>query len=146
MHTYLPYMNFAKCAKVLEPAELRESIETVVKVFDVLHETPGVRITHTRRHPAVAMWRGHETWLHLYGATLLEESPRVKSAWRLAAEENLAKHLDWFTSGSFSMEPPLWLGEERFHNSQRAALMYRDPDAYCPKFPGTKFMGEDLYG
>ncbi len=142
MQIYVPYAQTSDCITTLALPELRETVESAVDVFDVFHETEGVDIRYTSRHPVVESWLGHSVWMGSYALELVENGVGNRSAkWRIKAEAKLLQHMDWASSGSFSMDPPHWWGVARIHRSHRTALMLRDPNTYCPKFNRMPFHG-----
>lgn len=141
MQTYLPYEDFKETARVLEVHDLATSISTSISILDCIHETvDGNEVDMVNRLPIVRMWRGREVVLVQYGETLLEEWYGRPSDERLAidfmAEEDaLALHMEWATSGEYSMDRPRWTSDTNLHLAHRAELIRHDPPNYAHVWP-----------
>lgn len=142
MHTYMPYEDFKETARVLTIHDLGISISSTVNILDCLHETvDDTEILDTyRRLPVIRMWKDKEVILVQYGETLLEEWYGRPSHERMeidfiGEEEALAQHMEWATSGDYSMETPRWKGDKIFHNAHRAELIRNDPLHYASIWP-----------
>ena len=76
-------------------------------------------------HPASKMWRGHEYDLGEYllaGCQVLAE--------RGKAYPNVIERIRNEMKRFPRTGPPLWLGNDKFHSSHRAALLYKNPHWY----------------
>lgn len=85
-------------------------------------------------HPAVQMWRGHESALAAYGFYICLE-------WRQRGYRDTLK--DWFLEqldDNWALLPS-WMGDEAFHLSHQSNLVRKLPEHYAPLFPGV---GPDL--
>lgn len=137
METYIPYPSFAASAEVLSASERVMSFISAMATLSVIHEVEvvGASQEYIKRHPMVRLWREHDVFLFEYADAMYEAmSPAVQG--KLAhRREALQRHLEWATSGSYSMEPPRWLGDAEFHTQQQAALLRLNPEFYGPKFP-----------
>ena len=139
MQTFLPYADFERTARALDPKRLGKQRVEVIQIVRALTR-PGYGWAS---HPAVLMWKGYEEALGRYGltccevwtdqgfgdtcaATILEDLGQagvteVRSQAELAAADAL----------------PQWLGDETFHGSHRSALIRKDPAFYAEVFHGT---------
>lgn len=128
MNTFLPYPDFAKCAKVLDNKRIGKQIIECQQIFKAITDpTYG-----WQNHPAVDMWRGgFEVSLFDYAHAMDEEwsARRGKShgAWL-----NLIKYVDEYNPTIFrgALFHPEWLGDERLHSSHRSNLLRKDPEWY----------------
>ena len=136
MQTFLPYADFERSARALDPKRLgKQRVECIQVVRGLTVEGYG-----WRHHPAVKMWRGYvealgryavtccEVWVELgFGdtcaATVAEDLARADVT-RIRTQEQLAR------AGAL----PPWLGDEEFHRSHRSSLLRKDPDFYRARF------------
>ena len=128
MQTFLPYQSFSDSAACLDPLRLNNQIKECKQIFDAI-TIPSYGWQH---HPAVRMWRGHEFELLLYGYAMYREwQHRKPKPWVEAHQsgEFIATLLDAMIPHRSANNPP-WLGNEAFHASHRAALLYKLPDHY----------------
>lgn len=132
METLVPHPDFDMTADSLMRQDRAECLVTALSVLAVLHELENTNIEQVRRLPVVRMWRGHEVFLYKYGTALNDAQGGSNAARR---QRVLDQHLDWATSGSFSMDPPRWLGDKLLHDAHQAELVRRNPDRYGPKYP-----------
>ena len=119
MQTFLPYPDFGASAHVLDWRRLgKQRIECLQILRTLTSQSDG-----WQHHPAVAMWRGHENALTLYGVCVCLE-------WRHRgyADTCLDKILA-MTPQTPYVAPP-WLDDPAFHASHRAALLAKDPEWY----------------
>ena len=109
MAIYLPYQDLRRSAKCLSDAHLDAQRLTVkYLIYDI--------VVHHRS----TKWTGHMTQLlELYEATLCELSRRRGDS--MPPVPWMLDHKD---------PPPAWLGDRRFHDSQREALLRLDPAYY----------------
>ena len=137
MQTFLPYPDFERSARALDPKRLgKQRVEALQVVRALTWPEYG-----WRRHPAVLMWAGFEEALGRYGfvccsawtdlgfgdtcastiATDLAAAgvPTVRSQAELVVAEAL----------------PPWLGDEALHRSHQSALIRKDPEHYRRLFP-----------
>lgn len=119
MITFLPYSNFAQCAKCLDVRRLGKQRVEARQIYDtILHAKSA-----WRNHPAVSMWRGFLSALALYHNAMIDE-------WILRGKTNNMPHLG--TPDGAVM--PWWLGDEHVHASHRASLFRKHPAYYASKF------------
>ncbi len=129
MQTFLPYPSFRRSARVLDDKRLGKQR---VEVFQILNALAGTS-KGWQAHPVVAMWRGYEDVLVLYGLQITREWTR-----RGHADSCLAKILSFAPPDQRRPRTlPPWLGDPAFHLSHRSALMRKDPEHYGPLFPGV---------
>ncbi len=143
MQTFLPYPDFERSARALDPKRLgKQRVECIQVLRGLTRSDYG-----WRHHPAVRMWSGYEEALARYAltccavwtergfgdtcaATIVEDVREagvtgIRSQPELAAAEAL----------------PPWLGDRAFHRSHRSSLVRKDPEHYRPLFPDVP---EDL--
>lgn len=123
MNTFLPYPDFAECARVLDTRRLGKQIIECRQILKaILDPNYG-----WQNHPAVNMWREDEDSLTLYADHMNDEwvERRGKSH---GAYLNMCDDLGWCFCGVKRW--PKWLGDERLHSSHRANLLRKDPVHY----------------
>ncbi len=143
MQTFLPYADFQRSARVLDPRRLGKQRVEVIQIVRAL-TTAGYGWAH---HPAVLMWKGYEEALGRYGLTCCQVWTELGFADTCAA--TIALDLKGVGVPEIRGQPelvrvgavPAWLGEEELHRSHQSALLRKDPDWYRPLFPGV---GDDL--
>jgi hypothetical protein len=123
MQTFLPYPDFVKSAKCLDMKRLgKQRVEAYQILQCLLGEKDG-----WHNHPAVKMWKGHETALADYGCTICQE-------WVNRGYKDTCRDKIWnmWAKCSFPMnvEYPKWLGNEEFHASHRSNLLRKNPEHY----------------
>ncbi len=121
MQTFLPYSDFARCARVLDDKRLRNQVKECDQIREACVNPEGP----WGQHPIVRMWRGHEDWLDFYKACCLCEGSRRREEWCTDAKPPLTS-------------PPIWLGDPRLHISHRANLVRKDPDHYSEYWGGGR--------
>jgi hypothetical protein len=137
VQTFLPYPGFRAAALVLDPKRLgKQRVETLQVLRGLILPTYG-----WRHHPAVKMWAGYEEALGRYAvdvaavwtagdradttvATFRADLAAATGITALRTQEELAA----------AGELPPWLGDEKFHESHRSALLRKDPGWYGPIF------------
>lgn len=119
MQTFLPYPDFARSAACLDYRRLGKQRVEAWQIYQALTRPD----YGWQNHPAVKMWRGYPKTLLTYGMAVCE-------AWLERGYKDTL--LDRFTYewDSHSNDNPKWLGEEPFHSSHRAALLFKDPKHY----------------
>ncbi|WP_208544101.1 MSMEG_6728 family protein [Nocardioides seonyuensis] len=136
MQTFLPYADFERSARALDPKRLgKQRVETiqVVRALTV----PGYGWAN---HPATLMWKGFEEALGRYGFVCCEvwtEMGFGDTCAATIATDLAAAGVDRVRSqdelASADALPP-WLGDEDLHRSHRSALLRKDPDHYRSQF------------
>lgn len=117
MQSFLPYESFSQSAKVLDMRRLgNQRVEVLQMMRALTGESKG-----WRNHPATKMWDGYEGALAAYGIAICDEW--ISRGYRDTCRDKLLRYPDIGTL-------PPWLGDERFHSSHRAALLYKKPDWY----------------
>jgi hypothetical protein len=138
VRTYIPFDSMEKNAHTLELTEVQESIVSGLAVFNYRHEVGGGKYKKLEGHPTVQLWGDHVSWLATYIGELIDYGSQrfsLTTDWFHFREQELAKHIEWFSSGEFSMEMPPWWGDEKFHRAERSSLIILDPFTYREKFP-----------
>ena len=120
MQTFLPYEDFAKSAQVLDMRRLgKQRVEGMQIMRALTDPTYG-----WQNHPAVKMWRGHESWLMGYLSKICREW--VARGYKdTCYDKTLAIYLEAFPGYPTHPRPP-WLGNRRFHLSHRRNLLRKD--------------------
>lgn len=122
MQTFLPYPSFSVSARVLDNKRLGKQRVEAKQIYLSLTETT----YGWKNHPAVKMWRGHESSLAEYGWHICEE-------WiKRGFNDTLSP---WFRDRYFGGSDPKWIGNHDFHRSHQSNLIRKDPTFYLPKFP-----------
>jgi hypothetical protein len=145
MDTFIPLRSFEASAEVLRPQEALISLEGAIRLLELDHEVGNLdRNKMIARHPLVQMWGRHTPVLCTYAYAMLErmksdqEHRRLPNSQRMnfsKLEKNLDYHMECASSGELVMEKPRWLGNEKFHQTQRAALMRLEPEHYGKEWP-----------
>lgn len=139
MQTFLPYPDFERSARSLDPKRLgKQRVETLQVVRALTRAGYG-----WANHPAVLMWTGFEEALGRYGLTCCEVwvergfgdtcAASITADLRAAGLAGVRTQSELQRAGAL----PPWWGDEEFHRSHRSALIRKDPDHYTPLFPGT---------
>ena len=121
MITFLPYVDFRLCAKVLDDRRLGMQR---VEAHHILRAITGKG--PARKHPAIEMWQP-------YPRALLEYAYLIVFEWqRRGFEDNTLSNLngDFMALNCQTVVRPSWLGAGRLHSSHRAALLAKDPQHY----------------
>lgn len=76
-------------------------------------------------HPATQMWKGYEGQLALY--TIMMVTHWVSRGYKDTRMQILRRII---TDNKLNYKKPWWLGNESFHASHRAALLFKNPNFY----------------
>lgn len=123
MQTFLPYSDFYESAKVLDRQRLgKQRVETMQIMQTLVGKSKGKGWIN---HPAVKMWRGHETYLMYYQIAVCAE-------WKKRGYKDtcLDKTFDAYEFVKETPTTPEWLGDEKIHASHRSNLLRKNPDHY----------------
>ena len=137
MQTFLPYPDFERSARSLDPKRLgKQRVETIQVVRALTR--PGYGWAN---HPATLMWKGFEEALGRYGFTCCEVwselgfgdtcAATIGADLRTAGVTQVRTQAELAAAGAL----PPWLGDEELHRSHRSALVRKDPAHYRPLFP-----------
>ncbi len=143
MQTFLPYADFERTARALDPKRLgKQRVECIQVVRGLTRSDYG-----WRHHPAVKMWKGYEEALGRYSFTCCEVWVERGFADTCAATIGVDLRDAGVTAVRTQPElaragalPP-WLGDPAFHRSHQSALVRKDPEFYGSMFPDVP---EDL--
>lgn len=130
MQSFLPIASFTKTAEILDNNRLNKQITEVKGIYRILI---GQKKGYAN-HPAVAMWRGYEHSLLVYGGMMYTEwQIRLRMGKRGGkldhkAGEFISQELSKFPNGQ--AVKPFWFGMTEFHSSHRACLLLKDFDYY----------------
>lgn len=120
MQTFLPYEDFAKSMRCLDPKRLGNQ---------VYREGMTLLRGGWSNHPASKMWRGYEDALAKYlWAGVVELQARGFDY----TDRPWCQELASWQMPEVSL--PLWMGNEAVHASHRGVLMYKDPEWYSQFF------------
>jgi hypothetical protein len=114
MQTFLPYADFEQTAKCLDWRRCGKQRVEAMQVLKAIDGTGG-----WAKHPACAMWRGYEDALKLYANVVIRE-------WIGRGYNN---NMSLYDVPSDIILPP-WLGNEDFHSTHRARLLFKDQEHY----------------
>jgi hypothetical protein len=136
VQTFLPYADFERSARALDPRRLGKQRVEVIQVLRALTR-PGYGWAN---HPAVLMWRYHEEALGRYGLTCCDVwlelghgdtcAGTIGDDLRAAGVTRVRSQAELADAGAL----PPWLGDETLHRSHRSALVRKDPEHYRPLF------------
>lgn len=121
MQTFLPYAGFHESARALDPQRLgkqRLEARQLQRAIE-LWRSQGVA-SPWMNHPAALMWLRHPLALAAYTNVVIEEWVRRGYKNNMVLTELTGQVVEY----------PLWLGDEAFHASHRAALLAKDPVWY----------------
>ena len=137
MQTFLPYADFERSARALDPKRLgKQRVETIqiVRALTV----PGYGWAN---HPAVLMWKGFEEALGRYGFVCCEVwtelgfgdtcALTIATDLRGSGVDHVRTQDELAEAGAL----PSWLGDDVVHRSHRSALVRKDPAYYRTAFP-----------
>ncbi|OLF06091.1 MSMEG_6728 family protein [Actinophytocola xanthii] len=134
MQTFLPCVDFAATARVLDQRRLGKQRVEAIQVLRAL-TVPGYGWRH---HPAAAMWAGYEEALVRYGLVVCdawtERGHADTCAATLRADLGLVAVRDQAELAAAGELPP-WLGDPALHRSHQSALVRKDAEHYRPLFP-----------
>lgn len=122
MQTFLPYPSFAESAKVLDRQRLGKQR---VEVLQILRTLTGISDSW-KNHPAVLMWQYYKVALALYGLEICDEW--TARGYKDTCLVKIKEIISPYNYGAAYY--PFWLGDENFHASHRAALLYKDYNYY----------------
>jgi hypothetical protein len=137
VQTFLPYADFERSARALDPKRLGKQRVEALQVVRGLTR-PGYGWRH---HPAVLMWAGFEEALGRYGLVCCATWTDLGFGDTCAA--TIVQDLAAAGVTTIRTQPeleavgalPPWLGDERLHRSHQSALVRKDPERYGPLFP-----------
>lgn len=136
MQTFVPEDTFEASVAVLDRQRLgKQRVETL----QIMNALAGLSKGWTN-HPATRMWRGYERALLSYQAATIQE-------WEFRGYNDTCwqKTVDVYTK-HFPIVPfeyPHWWGDNRVHDSHKAALVFKAPDWYTEYYPNV--VGEYNY-
>ena len=137
MQTFLPYADFERSARTLDPKRLgKQRVETIQVVRALTR--PGYGWAN---HPAVLMWRGFEEALGRYGFACCEAwvelgfgdtcALTIATDLRTAGVDRVRTQPELAAADAL----PPWLGNEAVHRSHQSSLVRKDAEHYGPLFP-----------
>ena len=129
MQSFLPYPSFRRSARALDDRRLgRQRVEVVQILKALVGASRG-----WEGHPVVAMWRGYEDVLVLYGLQVTREW--IRRGHTDSCHEKIASHAPPGQRRPRRLPP--WLGDPALHRSHQSALLRKDPAWYGKVFPGV---------
>lgn len=136
MQTFLPYSDFNLSAQCLDNKRLNKQILETWQIYQSLTITS----YGWKHHPAVKMWKGYESKLLDYGLCVYLE---WKERSNKDHKSGLLIYKEFLKVDEFAY--PYWFGDDKFHSSHRAALLYKDYTWYkqfawneLPAIPNVK--------
>ena len=137
VQTFLPFADFERSARTLDPKRLgKQRVETIQVVRALTR--PGYGWAN---HPAVLMWKGFEEALGQYGLTCCEVwtelgfgdtcALTIVTDLQAAGVDTVRTQPELAAVGAL----PGWLGNEAVHVSHQSALVRKDPGRYRLMFP-----------
>lgn len=127
MQTFLPYEDVTKSAQSLDRLRLgKQRVENLQIIRAITDPDYG-----WQNHPAVNMWRGHETYLYIYHIAIVREWKR-----RGYKDTTELKFINIMHSMPHKIrhERPAFLGDSDFHISHQSNLIRKNPEYYIPIF------------
>jgi hypothetical protein len=118
MQTFLPYVDYDRCATCLDPSRLNKQLVECHQILNVLF---GLREGY-RNHPAVTMWKGHEQNLISYAASMAAQYMKKK---RSTPHGSWVKICDLIPRHKGSALPPRWLGTPELHETHQSRLVHK---------------------
>ena len=120
MQTFLPYVDYAKCAQCLDNKRLPNQVNREVLTL-IRGGWPN--------HPIAKMWKGHEFQLGLYGLACCRELKQRGYKYKKTRKKIIFEMIKALF-GLKTTKKPIWMGDERLHSSHRANLLRKDPIYY----------------
>jgi hypothetical protein len=127
MQTFVPFDSFKDSASVLDNKRLNKQLLEGRQIYKILasNQSSGAWVNH----PAVKMWKGHDTALYQYLFAIKEEcddrSISTQKNW------DAIEHIhEWNWHRGDNVFMPNWWGDERVHQSHRNNLYRKDPKHY----------------
>lgn len=136
MQTFIPEPTFTGSVRVLDRQRLgKQRVETL----QIMKALAGLSKGWTN-HPATRMWQGYETALFIYQQATCDEW-----ASRGYKDTCLDKTYDVWAEHFYSprVTYPHWMGDNRVHDSHKAALVFKNPVWYNKHYPNV--VGEYNY-
>lgn len=129
MQTFLPHKSFVQSAKALDNKRLNKQILEGYQILKVL--TSDDPRAAWRNHPAVLMWKSHETALYYYVMAMVKEATMRG----IKTDKNLSniQELKMAKSHLWNNKKPAWYADQRIKRiteSHRANLYRKDPEYY----------------
>lgn len=150
MQTFLTDKSFKQTASSLDDRRLnKQRVET----FQIYNAARGIRLDTKgnyvgpaigwRNHPAVRMWRGHESLLCIYGYRICLECDHRGIADHAGLSEffRARMHKHEYIVPSWWADP---LQRDKLTFTHRCNLVRKDPEFYRPKFPDVPDNYEDI--
>lgn len=126
MQTFMPYPDFTQTAKVLDYRRLGKQR---VECFQILRALTDPEYGW-KNHPAVKMWKGHERSLVSYGLAIVEEW--TSRGYKDSVKTRLLSLLPALPGED---SPPVWVGNDKVHQSHRSNLLRKFPSYYRKVWP-----------
>lgn len=117
MQTFLPLPSFQQSAQVLDTKRLGNQRNEALVVYRTIHNPHAKAWKH---HPCTRMWSAYSDALAMYYNEILNE-------W---INRGFKNHMDFLPVHQNSLKFPQWIGNQDFHSSHRAALLYKEPRWY----------------
>lgn len=126
MQTFVPFADFAECAKTLDWRRLGKQRSECKQINKALRGEYKKAWIH---HTAVLMWKGYEIALCDYAIAICLEWRR-----RGYADAQLGYFTDqasyWSKIRTADSLSPHWIGDDRIHSSHRSNLLRKDAEFY----------------
>jgi len=127
MQTFVPFTDNIENAAVLDNKRLNKQLLEGRQIYKILasNQRSGAWVNH----PAVKMWRNHDTGLFEYLRAIKDECVNrgiaTEKNWNALTEMH---EYNWFRGDNATL--PAWWGDERVHQSHRNNLYKKDPEWY----------------
>jgi pyrimidine dimer DNA glycosylase len=139
VQTFLPFPDFERSARALDPKRLgKQRVEALQVLRALTRDGYG-----WASHPAVLMWKGFEEALGRYGLTCCAVwtergygdtcAATIGQDLHEAGIRAVRTQDDLAAAGAL----PTWLGEAALHRSHQSSLLRKDPEHYAALFPGV---------
>lgn len=158
MQTFLPYPSFEESAAVLDMKRLgNQRNENFVIMRALLGDK---RYAH---HPVTKQWEGYESALMLYHTVICNEWHTVRGYKDTVFGKMMEMYIPATSDRMLLLTPeefaiseqrgrdlinppmPPWLGDERYHQSHRENLLFKNYEYYAPLFPDDVASDEKVY-
>lgn len=127
MQTFVPYVDFAESAAVLDNKRLNKQLLEGRQIYQIIatNKDRGAWVNH----PAVKMWRNCDVALFEYLVAIKNEcvSRGIQTDKNWSAILSMHQN-NWYRGDNLVM--PAWWGDERVHESHRNNLYVKDPVYY----------------
>jgi hypothetical protein len=123
MQIFSTCANFQQIADCLDNKRLQKQKIEIFQILKCL--SLGEKAVGWKNHPAVLMVKGFEPFFIEYGLTIADKC--IAKGWKDTIKPRLEDFKSIFNN---PVTPPWYWGDERFHGSHRANLIFKNYEHY----------------